>query len=114
LSKELAEKIRKRREFPLVVGKWRLTLKRPTDVEMGAVWKEEVSDGEVARRFVVGWDGMTEDDVYGGGGTDAVPFTSECWSEVVADRLELWKPIVTAILEAYAKHRKDMEASEKN
>ncbi len=114
MSKQLAEKIRKRREFPLVVGKWRLTLTRPTDVEMGTVFNQELSDGEVARRFVVGWEGMTENDVYGGGGTDLVPFTPECWAEIVADRLELWKPIVTALLDAYAKHRTAMEASEKN
>lgn len=90
----------------------------------------------ITQRFVVGWEGVTEDDVVGGGGSDVVEFDVSLWHEWCADRKDFWgpcarhldgsgtpeereqckdcAPLTTAILDAYKDYAKEMDGAVKN
>lgn len=110
------ERLRKNRELKVVVGRWTFTARRPTDVEAAPIFdpKTNTTLADVARDYVIGWDGVVEDDVIGGGGTDPVPFSLELWREWSSDRPDIWETIGTRVTEAYLLHRKQIEDAGKN
>lgn len=114
MSKELIATIRKRRELTVKVGNITFTARRPTDVEAVSLHRNGSDYVEIARRSVSGWEGVTENDVAGGGGTDIVPFSADLWSEWLDDRPDLWQPIAHAVLEAYRLHYERAQADGKN
>ncbi len=114
MSKELINRIRKNRELKIETGGLKLIARRPTDVEAVRLHQEGASLHDICRRFVIGWDGVTENDVAGGGGTDPVPFDSDLWAEYCADRPDIWAPVAERILEAYKLHAERHEAAAKN
>ena len=69
-----------------------------------------------ARKYVTGWEGVTEADLLGPeiAAADPVPFDSDLWAEVVKDRVA-WLEVVThALLAAIRKHQAAQEADAKN
>jgi hypothetical protein len=110
----LSEKLRKQREVKVKVGKWTFIALRPTDVEAIEVHRAGSDFSTIAARFVIGWQGVTEDDLVGGGVKDEVAFDKETWDEWCANRSDFWTPISEAILAAYTTHREDMETAPKN
>jgi hypothetical protein len=116
MATDYLAKLRKNRELTVSVGKWKFTARRPTDAEAGPLLdpSKETTLYAVARDYVTGWEGVVEDDVIGGGGQDPVPFSSELWTEWVADRREVWHPIGTKVVEAYLLHWQHLEDAGKN
>lgn len=121
MSKQLIEKLRKGRQVrievdkPSGVGRFVFVATRPTDLDMVGI--QELDKQAQTRRgleFVVGWEGVTEDDIVGGGGTDAVAFTPELWMTWIADRAGLWAPIGDAIFEAFFAHLGVVDDAAKN
>lgn len=110
MSKALIDRIRKQRELKVEVNGFTFIARRPTDLDMTKL----ESARDLGQRFVVGWEGFTENDVAGGGGTDIVPFDADLWAEVWADHTEFWDPISTAIVEAYKAHVAARETVRKN
>lgn len=114
MSRELIARIKKSRETEVKVDKFTFIIRRPTDVEAVALSRESTGPADVAQKFVVGWKGITEDDVVGGGGSEPVAFDVDLWREWCADNPAFWAPIAEAALKAYEAHAKDQETSAKN
>ena len=111
----VADKIRRSREFEREINGWKLRLRRPTDWEAQKLFNQDQADAlEVATGFVIGWKGVKESDIVNAGGSDEVAFDEDLWSEVIADRPELWRPISQAIVEAWVKHSEQREGRAKN
>lgn len=110
----LSEKLRKRREVKIKVGKFTFLALRPTDVEAVEIHRKDMQFSEIAARFVIGWEAVTEDDLIGGGVKDEVAFDRDSWEEWCANRADFWTPISEALLAAYSKHREEQEAAPKN
>jgi len=114
MSRELIAKIRQQRELKVTVGKFTFTGHRPTDVEAIALGQADSAFSDIAERFVIGWDGVTEDDIVHGGSMVPVPFDALLWAEWCADRPDFWGPISTAVLDSYRQHAKTTEDAAKN
>lgn len=104
MSKELIARIRKNREVKVKVSKWTFLVCRPTDVEAVALYRGGMAYADIAQHHVIGWEGVTEDDIVGGGTADPLPFDSMLWQEWCADRSDFWEPIATAAMNAYEEH----------
>lgn len=102
MSKQLLERLRKSREIRIEVGHRTFIAMRPTDLEMVGLHRL-VGEAQVRRAldFVVGWSGVTEDDIVGGATMDPVKFDPELWAVYSADHSEIWNPIADKIFEAY-------------
>lgn len=111
----LVERLRKARENAVAVGDWKFTFRRPTDYEAAKIYADNLSQFDVARKYVIGWKGIVERDLLpSSGGDQAVPFDRELWAEWLQDRPDLWEPIYTAIVDAYRRHRGLDEEAAKN
>ena len=108
----LADKIRKARESCVPVGGYVFTLRRPTDMDM-IEFSRSRKPAELVR-FVVGWEGVKEMDLIPGGDGHPAPFDAEACAEWLADRSDLFVPVVNAITDAYQAHKSALEAAEKN
>lgn len=107
----LADKIRKSRETGVDVSVFRFTIRRPTDQE--AVNLKEATFIEIAQKFVVGWSGVKEVDLFSGGEGKEIAFDADAWHEWCADRPDFWQPITTAVLEEYHRHRASQDETKK-
>lgn len=114
MSANLITRIREQRRLKVQAGGHTFFARRPTDVEAVELHRSGATLHEIARRFVAGWEGVTEDHVVGGGGSDPVPFSAELWTEWCADRPDLWEPIASAVLDAYQLHAQRLEQAGKN
>jgi hypothetical protein len=114
MSNELLAKIKAQRQFKIKVGKFTFMARRPTDVEIVKITRDGAEWFEIATSFVNGWEAVTENDVVGGGGSDAVRFDERVWREWCADRPDFWQPIGTAVLKAYETHSERTAELEKN
>lgn len=108
----LSEKMRRARESIVTVGGFDFTIRRPTDMDMVEFAKtRRVAD---LAKHVVGWNKVTEMDLYPGGDASPAPFDDEACAEWLADRADLLSPLVNAIAEAYQKHQAARGVAEKN
>lgn len=114
MSSELVARIRKQREFKIKVGRFTFVARRPTQKEFLDLARGNVNFSDIAAEYVVDWDGITEDDVVGGGGSDKVKFDPRVWREWVADRSDFWEPIAQPILDAYTEYQKHIDELSKN
>lgn len=114
MSKELLAQIKKSREFTIEFDKNIFTARRPTDVEAVQISAMKMDYSEIATQFVIGWKGVTENDILGNGGSDEIPFSQELWAEWCADSPRFWKRIGTAVMEQYVAHSKKNEEMQKN
>ena len=108
----LADKIRKAREQEVPVGGFLFTIRRPTDLDMMEFSKTRQAIDLL--QFVVGWSGVKELDLIPGGDGHPAPFDAEACAEWLADRSDLFVPLVNAVTDAYQKHKAALEAAEKN
>ena len=67
-------------------------------------------------KYTVGWDGITEADLLGAavGACDPVPFDSELWAEVVADRSEWLNRVAIGLSESITNYFNKKAEAEKN
>ncbi len=115
MSNSLIARMRKNRELKVTVGKFVFNCRRPTDVEAIQIYRGNQSAfDQIAAEYVIGWEGVTDNDIVGGGGTDPTPFDATLWAEWCADHPEFWGPIATAVMEAYTLHRDAIEGAQKN
>lgn len=111
----LAAKIRKAREFSAEIEGWKLRLRRPTDAEAVEILRADKPDFlDVARRFVIGWEDVTEAKFITSGASDPLAFDAEAWAEIVPDHPELWQPIADSVVLAWTAHNDRREARSKN
>ena len=112
----LTTKMRKARQSKVKVDKFTFIIIRPTDVQAGRLWADEsyADMPSVARKFVVGWEGVTEADLIVSGGPDPVAFNREDWEDWCDDNQSFWQPLWTAILQSYKDHQERREDAAKN
>lgn len=108
----LIDKIRRAREQRVPVGAHTFVVRRPTDLEM--IRLQQSVSAEAMLQFVVGWEGVTEGDVVNGGGPHPLPFDADVCAEWLADRMDLFGPVVAAITTAYQAHQRAQDAAVKN
>ncbi len=114
MTQDLINRLRKQREVKVVVGHMHFIALRPTSEQMLQWHRNGASDATVASECVIGWSGVTEDDIAGGGGTDQVPFSRPLWEAWCPDRHDFWAPITAAVMDAYALHQKRIDDAGKN
>ena len=102
-------KIRKAREFSREIDGWNLKLRRPTDAEATLFKGEEISHIEIGKKFVIGWEDVTEEKLVPGGSSDPVEFDPDLWAEVLVDQPQIWDKLTSAILESFLLYRKAKE-----
>ena len=108
----LSEKIRKAREKNVEVGGYVFTIRRPTDIDMLDFSKTRKPEDLV--RFVVGWENVKEIDLIPGGDGHPTKFDADACAEWLADRSDLFVPVINAVIDAYHTHKAEIEAAEKN
>lgn len=120
-SKSLAQRLRERREFWVPVGEGkRVKVLRPREAEfvefLGADGRTMAAGLDQVRKYVVGWEGITEADLLGPqvGASDPAPFSPELWEEVVSDSLAWLQPVARSLLQSIADHRFSLAEAEKN
>ena len=109
----LIKRLRENRKCKVAVGKFTFFCRRPSDKEFADWYRAGRREAEIYLYNVIGWEGVTENDVIGGGGSDHISFDIDLWHEWASDRPDFWEPIVKCVLGAYREHEKDMEAAEK-
>ena len=112
----LGDKLRNARRFTREIEGWRLVLRRPTDEEMRKILADDHIDYmDVCKRFVVDWQGVTEQMIVGSAGNDQeVNFDPDTWQEFIVDQPALWEPIVKEIVGAYEAHSEKRGDNVKN
>ncbi len=124
MSQLLINKLRAARQswVDLEPGK-RVQIIRPAETELGeflhygqAGELQAVADVPQCKRFVTGWDGITEADLLGAaiGSSDALPFTVDLWAEVVGDRSDWCRVVSEALVKAITDHVKSRDEATKN
>lgn len=108
----LAEKMRIARQKTVPVGKYTFIVRRPTDLEMLAFQRDRRPESLL--QYVVGWDAVTEADLLPGGDPHPVPFAPDVCVEWLADRMDLFGPVTSAVVSAYEDHVKAKDAATKN
>ena len=110
---DIADKLRKAREFRREILGVKLTLIRPTRIQ----WIERAESGasffDLAAQFVVGWEDVKEADLLVSGSNNLVPFDAAIWREYLADRIEFVEPVAEAVIESYNAYVKSLEDREK-
>lgn len=114
MSANLIERIKKARQTTVQVGEITLICRRPTDLEMLEMRTTKVTQGDILKRFVDGWQNVKEMDLVPGGTGDMVPFSKELFAEWVADHPESWTTISDAVVQGYKRHEESLEAAVKN
>jgi hypothetical protein len=107
----LIEKIRKARQRQVDAGGFTFTVSRPTDIEAAKLGKAGTSE---LLEYVTGWSGVQELHLIPGGSPSDVTWDKEVCREFLADRPDLWGPLVEAVLETYSQHVKTLEEDAKN
>lgn len=107
----LIEKMRKARQRTVDVGGLTFTVRRPTDLE---ATKLGGADTQALLAYVVGWSGVQEIHLIPGGTSVEVPWSEDVCREFLADRPDLWAPIIEAVISAYTTHTATLESAVKN
>jgi hypothetical protein len=90
------------RESRIDAGGFGFTIRRPTALEVvRAAAASESLTIDRAIGYVTNWHGVKEIDLLPGGVPEEVDFNAEVFALWVADRPELWGPIVSGVIDAY-------------
>lgn len=114
MAKSIVERIRAARQTTVQVGDITLICRRPTDLDMLEMRTSKITQGDILKRFVDGWEGVTELHLVPGGTPEPVPFSHELFAEWVSDHPESWGLITEAVVEGYKAHETALEQASKN
>lgn len=114
VPKTAAEKIRKAREFRLPLdGGPTLIVRRPSDLQL-LKYRNGYIPPEDLHKFVVGWEGMKDCDLFPGGGGEPAVFDQEACAEWLQDHVDHIVALAAAIQENVNARVTQLEAAEKN
>lgn len=108
----LIEKLKRARESTVEVGGFTFTVRRPTDLEMFELRNSLGPRGLL--KFVVGWGGVKESDLFNGGDPHPVAFDQDVCAEWLSDRAELLSTVVAKVRETYYQAKGKLDDSAKN
>lgn len=86
----------------------------PTREQFFLFGRDGLTDAELARKVVDGWEGMTEAHLIEGGSDEQVPFDKAIFDEVIGDKQEWWRAIADVVIERFNDASDKKEAAEKN
>lgn len=113
----LAEQIKRARQVEVSVGeRWKFTARRPTKMEL-AEWRELDGIALIRKIFsecVVGWSGVTEADLFAGGGDLQPDFERDAFLAWADDNIDVAVAIRDAVMKAVTDWQEQVEASAKN
>ncbi len=112
-AQALIAKLQKAREFWCDLGDGlRVRGRRPPEVEVGGLVRGVTV--EHAMRYAVGWEGFTEETLFGkgvGASDQVVDFHPAVWGELAGDRSEWLAKFATDLVEACNTHHKQKQAA---
>ena len=100
----LLDKLRKSRESLVEIGDFTLTVRRPTDAEIVAFRVKQITQEDILGKFIFGWKDVKEMDIIPGGDGSEASFDQELFADWIADRPQLWEPLINAVLASYDAH----------
>jgi len=109
----LAEKLRKARTLKVEVDGLVFYVLRPTPLE----FNEKLRSNDSARgmlALVIGWEGVSELSMFGGGTPHPLPFDPAACAEWLSDRPDLFKAVSNAVVEGYEAYLLRQEGELKN
>jgi hypothetical protein len=110
MNQALIDKIKKARQVSVSVKGFTFTVRRPTDMDILYLRRQSVREGDLLREFVVGWD-LKEIDLIPGGAPVPVEFDQDLFVTWVEDQPECWGPLIDAVLDSYAQHKRALDES---
>jgi len=102
------ERFQKSRDSQVEAGRYRFTLRRPTQLDIIRMEGGNLSI-EVACRHYVGWDKVLESDLLPGGDPEPVDFDSDLFALWIADKPDLWGAVVKGVVDAVRAHEEAAE-----
>lgn len=109
----LTEKLRKARTLRIETGGYVFFVLRPTPLEREEI-RQRGSVAEGIFSLIVGWEGVTELAMLGGGSPHPLPFDPSACAEWLSDRPDLFNPIVSAVVSGYENYLLLRETELKN
>lgn len=109
----LADKIAESRKLTAEVGDIKLYFRRATVEEYVKYCDTGITNAEVARYHITGWDGVKESDIVDGGSNEKIPFDKKIFCDIIGDRPEWYSAIILNIADYAKKRIQEMSANEK-
>jgi len=109
----IAQKLADQKKLTIVVEGVTFSARRATVEEFARYATERVSDAEVARVHVTGWDGVKESDLLDDGGKDAVPYDRALFEQAIGDKPDWYSVIAAQVMDHAIKYLKNKAENEK-
>lgn len=100
-------RFQKSRETRLSAGGHVFIIRRPSPLDVMRLGQS--INIETATRFVVGWEDVNESDLLPGGNPEPVDFDAAIFALWLAERTDLWEPLVKGIVDAYRQFEEAQE-----
>lgn len=110
----LIERIKQSRRFTVKCGNVVFHGNYLTQEKYYSYLLDKVTDAEVARRVVDGWENIKESDLIEGGSDESVPFSPELFAEVIGDHPDWWRVVADEVIRKLNEKTDKKEATEKN
>ncbi len=114
MSQSLIEQLKKAREVRIQSGDVVFIITRPTDMDVAINGRLEINEREIFKKYVIGWDGVTERHIVASGDNMPAEFSAALFSSWIEDHPEHWNPIINGISEAYLAHKQRVGDAVKN
>lgn len=114
MSKTLLEQLNKSREVRVPSGDVTFIILRPTDMDVAMNVRIDIHERDIFRKYVIGWDGITERHIVASGENMPAQFSAELFAAWIEDHPEHWNPIINGISEAYLAHKQRVGDAIKN
>lgn len=95
----IAEKLAEQKKIVITIDKVTFNARRATVEEFARYATEQVSDAEVARLHVTGWDGVKESDLLDEGSDVAVKFDRFDFNAAIGDKPEWYSVIARQVMD---------------
>lgn len=109
----IAEKLAEQKKLTITIGSVEFLARRATVEEFARYATERVSDAEVARLHVIGWNGVKESDLLDEGKADAVPYSASLFDQVIGDKPDWYSVIAQRVMDHAIKYLQSKAENEK-
>jgi hypothetical protein len=109
---KLSERILKARELKVEAGGVTFIVRRPAECDL-ADFRGSPNPREIVRRYVIGWEGVTEGHIVNGGDPHPLEFDRDACAEWLADRLDIVAEIVSRQVEAFNAYAERVDREKK-
>lgn len=113
---DFSQKIAQSRQIKVSVGHMTFMARRLTWLEYAKITSGRADDFSalIDMELVSGWGGVTENDLFGNGSGETVPFSRSNFNAAIVDMPEAYQQITTEIVDKTREFFNAKEANEKN